>query len=133
MISRWHQLYYPIRNIKREDDKMDNSASRITHLFDRLFLHHSRHHLSSKTLWHLLHLPSIYKHELITMLHNQCSSKASQQQSTRSKQVPETSRESSAAGYTYLPTSKALKTPSNSSIYLFNACAPAFYIQEETQ
>ena len=70
LAARRQHIHASVGRVPREENKMADSVSRLTHLSDRKFLSHFRSHFLHSKPWHLPPLSSNYKRQLTTMLLN---------------------------------------------------------------
>ena len=123
----WQHIYASVGRVLGEDNNMVDASSRITHLTDRQFLSHLHTHLKHSKPWILLPLPSGYKQQLTTILHNKQSPRGYLQPFSIKTPPSGANCSASAAGCKSLPTSKTFSNPFPSSNSSPSTSVPAFY------
>ena len=99
LLTRNHKIYSSVWRISGTDNKMDDAASCLTHLTDKVFLHHFTLTFPQRKPWRLLALPPGCKQRLTSMLHIKRCCVAFPPQSTRKTQRPGANGASSANGW----------------------------------
>ena len=127
LLTRNHNIYAPVQQIDDTNSKMASSASRLTHLTNKMFLHHFSLTFHQKNPWQLLTLPSGCRRRLTSMLHSKRCGMASQPHSSKKTPTPGANDASSANVWESQPTSKVLAIPYLSSRSSPILCAPAFW------
>ena len=101
LVKRRQHIHVFIGRVPGEDNKMEDAASRLTHLTDRKFISHFRSHFPQSKPCCLLPLPSDYKHQLTKMLFNRQLPRVSQPPYSRKTLPPGANGGASAAGCKY--------------------------------
>ena len=83
-----HKIYSSVQCISGVDNKMSESASKLTQLTDKMFLRHFAFNFPQRKPWRLLALMSGCKRRLTSMLHRKRFSMDSLLNSTRNTPPP---------------------------------------------
>ena len=126
LAARRQHIHVSVGRIPGKDNKMAESAPRLTHLPYRKFISHFRSHFPQNKPWRLLPLPSDYKRQLTTMLLNKQSPRVSRPPSSIKTLLPGANGGASAAGCKSPQTSKTLRIPFPFSIFFPSASVPDF-------
>ena len=126
-LTRTHQIYSSVWQIKFNDNTMTDAASRLTHITDKMFLQHFLLTFLQKHSWWLLKILSGCRQRLNSMLNSKRYCMAVQPPSSKNTPLPGANGASSDDDWESQLTPKVSGIPSLSSRYFLSACASALW------